>query len=159
MKLAPNIEDKKLADIALLFNKLLANEYVLYTKTRSAHWNVRGPNFIGLHDFFKAQYVALDTIVDNIGERIRALGQFVFALLKDFSMVLKNLDENSEIIDQKLIMQSLIKQHKIAIKIIRNEIIPMADRNRDLSSTDFAINLIEQHEKMIWMLRAHLSEN
>jgi starvation-inducible DNA-binding protein len=80
-----------------LLNALLADEYALYTKTRSAHWNVTGANFDELHQFFKDQYVELDVIIDKIAERIRSLGHFALGHLKDFLSV-THLSEETGII-------------------------------------------------------------
>ena len=64
--------------------KLLADEYVLYTKTRNAHWNVEGPDFHEKHKFFESQYEQLDDIIDNVAERIRAIGHYAPASLRSF---------------------------------------------------------------------------
>ena len=64
--------------------KLLADEYLLYTKTRNAHWNVEGPDFHSMHLFFESQYEQLDEIMDSVAERIRMLGHYAPATLKVF---------------------------------------------------------------------------
>ena len=51
--------------------KLLADEYVLYTKTRNAHWNIEGADFYDKHKFFEIQFGQLDDIIDSVAERIR----------------------------------------------------------------------------------------
>ena len=53
---------------------LLASSYTLYLKTHNFHWNVKGPMFTTLHTLFETQYTELATAVDEIAERIRALG-------------------------------------------------------------------------------------
>src|SRR5437868_8855842 len=63
-------EAQRTAVIGIL-NTLLADEYVLYTKTRNFHWNVTGPQFNDLHKFFEAQYTELNVIVDDVAERAR----------------------------------------------------------------------------------------
>src|SRR6266478_3255125 len=68
------INDKDRAGVVKILNALLADEYVLYTKTRNYHWNVVGPQFNDLHKFFEAQYEELDGFVDEVAERIRQLG-------------------------------------------------------------------------------------
>jgi len=69
----PNIGllDEQRAGVVALLNTLLADEYLLYTKTRNYHWNVVGPQFNDLHKFFEAQYNALNEIVDDVAERAR----------------------------------------------------------------------------------------
>jgi len=77
----PNIEisENNLKEVATLLNTLLADEYVLITKTRNAHWNVQGQNFMELHKLFEGQYEAVDNIIDEVAERIRTVGHFAIA--------------------------------------------------------------------------------
>src|SRR5947199_10671321 len=71
--------------VASILNALLADEYVLYTKTRNYHWNVVGPQFNDLHRFFEAQYEALDDIVDEVAERVRSVGGQALGTLAEFA--------------------------------------------------------------------------
>ncbi|MEE9273540.1 MAG: DNA starvation/stationary phase protection protein [Robiginitomaculum sp.] len=57
-------------------SKLLADTYTLYLKTHGYHWNVEGPHFQSLHIQFMEQYTEMWTAVDEIAERIRALGHY-----------------------------------------------------------------------------------
>lgn len=79
--------------------KLLADEYVLYTKTRNAHWNVEGVDFYDKHKFFEGQYEELAQTIDSVAERIRTLGHYAPATLKDFlnltHLTEKNRNDNS----------------------------------------------------------------
>ena len=79
----PNIGllDKQREGVVAILNTLLADEYLLYTKTRNYHWNVVGPQFNDLHKFFEAQYNELDEIVDDVAERSRALGGNAFGTM------------------------------------------------------------------------------
>ena len=156
----PHIEisEENLKEVSLLLNRLLANEYVLYTKTRCAHWNVEGPNFITMHKFFQTQYEALDTVVDDIAERVRMLGHYAIGLLKDFISITDMLEDSSVFGSQKQIIEALMQDHETIIRVIRNEIAPIAVKYRDVGTADFVTGLLEQHEKMAWMLRSHLCD-
>src|SRR5258706_14757973 len=68
------INEKDREGVVKIMNTLLADEYVLYTKTRNYHWNVVGPQFNDLHKFFEGQYEELNDIVDDVAERARAIG-------------------------------------------------------------------------------------
>jgi starvation-inducible DNA-binding protein len=70
------ISKENLSQVAHTLNKILADEYVLYTKTRNAHWNVEGLDFHSKHLFFESQYQELDEIIDTVAERIRSLGHY-----------------------------------------------------------------------------------
>jgi starvation-inducible DNA-binding protein len=154
----PNIEisEGHLKEVATLLNTLLADEYVLYTKTRNAHWNVQGSGFMELHAFFQTHYEALDIIVDDVAERVRALGHFALGSLKDFIGVTHMLENDGDFSTQKQIIQTLINDHETIIRIIRNELTPVSEKYKDLGTTDFLTGLMKQHEKMTWMLRAYL---
>ena len=154
----PNIEisDKNLKEVATLLNKLLANEYVLYTKTRNAHWNIQGDNFIELHKFFESQYDSLNIIIDDTAERVRALGHFALGSLKDFLKVAQLSEQNDNFSDQNHIIKTLLEDHESIIHSLRNHIVIITDQFKDLGTADFMTGLMEQHEKMAWMLRSYL---
>jgi len=154
----PNIEisDDHLKEVATLLNNLLADEYVLYTKTKNAHWNIQGSAFMELHTFFLSQYEALDIMVDDIAERVRSLGHFALGSLKNFLSVTHMLENDDDFGNQKQIIQSLLTDHETIIRIIRNDLVPVSDKYKDLGTTDFLTGLMKQHEKTTWMLRAYL---
>ena len=84
MGLNTGLTDTQRQGVVELLQKLLADEYVLYTKTRNYHWNVVGPQFNDLHKFFEAQYNELNTIVDDMAERARSLGGNATGTLAEF---------------------------------------------------------------------------
>lgn len=157
MKPTIGISDRDLEEVANLLNVLLADEYVLLTKTRNAHWNITGANFCGLHKLFQDQQQAIDLIIDDIAERVRSLGHFAVASLKDFLSVTHMEEEHDNFSNAEQILQTLINDHETIIRIIRNDIIPISDRYKDLSTADFVTGILEQHEKITWMLRSSLS--
>ncbi len=155
----PNIEisEKHLKEGALLLNVLLADEYILYTKTRNAHWNIQGQKFIELHKFFESQYDALDIIIDDVAERVRALGHFALGSLKDFIAVSRLSEHNHDFTDHNHIIKTLLDDHESLIRSLRKDVSAVVEEYRDLGTADFMTGIMEQHEKMAWMLRAHLS--
>ena len=157
MKADLGIPDQNIQEIVTALNQLLADEYVLYTKTRNVHWNIGGPNFFELHVFFENQYNALNEIIDDIAERIRTLGHFALGSLKDFLKVKNLSEENYDFSDSKKIFQTLVNDHEKIIRIIRNEVIPISDKYNDLGTADFVTDLMERHEKMAWMHRSFIS--
>ncbi|QHS62919.1 Dps family protein [Chitinophaga agri] len=135
--------------------KLLADEFVLYTKTRNAHWNVEGPDFHSMHLFFESQYNQLDEIMDSVAERIRTLGHYAPATLKSF-LSLTHLTEYSERDNDSLgFIKELLGDHESIIEFIRGNIEPFANTYKDAGTSDYITGLLEEHEKMAWMLRAH----
>jgi starvation-inducible DNA-binding protein len=156
MKNYIGISDENRQAVAVQLTKLLADEYVLYTKTRNAHWNVEGPDFHSMHLFFESQYEQLDEIMDGVAERIRSIGHFAPATLKSFL----SLTHLTEVVDSKndsmTFLKELLEDHFSIIEFIRGNIEPFANKYHDYGSSDYITGLMEQHEKLAWMLKAHL---
>jgi starvation-inducible DNA-binding protein len=136
--------------------KILADEYVLYTKTRKAHWNVEGPDFYDKHKFFEVQYEQLDEFIDQVAERIRTLGHFPPASLKNFLDLTHLTEVNSKKNDSLGFIKELLEDHESIIITMRECINKFADEYKDAGTSDFITGLMEEHEKLAWFLRAHL---
>ena len=154
MKPAIGISDHDLEEVATSLNILLADEYVLFTKTRNAHWNITGLSFYEMHKLFQAQYEAMDIMIDDIAERVRSLGHFALGSLKDFLNVTNLSEEKDDFSSPEQMIQSLLNDHETIIRMIRNDIIPISDTNKDMGTADFVTGLMEKHEKISWMLRS-----
>ena len=99
MKASIGLPDKSKAAVAVILNILLADEHILYTKTRNYHWNYEGDNFMEMHKFYEGQYDELAEMIDQIAERIRMLGHFPEGRLEDF-LRLTRLTEPAYTTDQ-----------------------------------------------------------
>ena len=91
MNAAIGLKESARAKVLAVLDPVLADEYVLYTKTRNFHWNVVGPHFNDMHKFFEAQYGILDGHVDAVAERSRALGGRALGSLKELARPLVTL--------------------------------------------------------------------
>ncbi len=137
-------------------NRLLADEYILYTKTRNAHWNVIGADFHAAHLFFESQYAQLSLMIDEIAERIRALDFTTPGSLNEF-LALSSLSELRGIKQTNTVfIVALMEDHEAVIRFIRPLVELFEDTYKDAGTADFMTSLLEKHEKMAWMLRAHL---
>src|SRR5258708_35334744 len=94
--------------------KLLADEFVLYTKTRNAHWNIEGSDFHAMHLFFESQYEQLDDIMDSVAERIRTIGHYAPATLKSF-LKLTHLSESENKNGSLDFIKELLADHESII--------------------------------------------
>lgn len=138
---------------------ILADEFVLYIKTRNAHWNVIGGDFVEKHKLFEFQYEQLDIIIDNVAERIRVLGHFVPGTLTE-SLANANLkDEKISSNNSSGIIGILLADHETIIRNLRNQISFFANEQEDLGTSDFVSGLMQDHEKAAWFLRAHLEKS
>jgi starvation-inducible DNA-binding protein len=144
------------SEVAQSLNNLLADEHVLYIKTRRAHWNVEGPDFLAIHRFFEEQYKQLESIIDDVAERIRTIGHYAEATLAGFLNETHLSEQTREKNDSAGFMKSLLEDHETIIIHLRENIERYQSEWKDVGTTDFITGLLETHEKMAWMLRAHL---
>lgn len=156
METSIGIKEENLQAVAHQLSVMLADEYLLYTKTRNAHWNLEGSDFYAKHKFFEDQYEQLDESIDNIAERIRTLGHYAPATLKDFLKLTRLTEKSREINSSNGFIKALLADHESIIIHLRENINRFANEFHDLGTSDFITGLMETHEKMAWMLRAHL---
>lgn len=156
MKTEIGIKPANTAEIAQSLNRLLADEHILYIKTRKAHWNVEGPDFLSIHRFFEEQYKQLEQIIDDIAERIRIIGHFAEATLAGFLSETHLSEETRAKNDSAGFIKSLLEDHETIIIHLRENIDRYDEEWKDAGTSDFITGLMETHEKMAWMLRAHL---
>ena len=142
--------------VAYLLNTLLADEHVLYIKMRNYHWNVRGMHFQSLHKFFESQYEELSSLIDDIAERVRSLGHYAVASMKDYVNLTRLLESNHTDGNDQKMLRNLLYDHETIIRILRDELVKEADKYKDIGTSDFITTLMEKHEKMAWMTRAYI---
>lgn len=157
LKPAIGLTDKSRAGVAAILNTVLADEYVLYTKTRNYHWNVVGPQFNDLHKFFESQYEAIDETIDEVAERVRALGEPSAGSMAEFLKLarLKESASEKKLTAEKMI-EHLLHDHEALITTLREDLETVASKFKDTGNQDFLTGLMEEHEKMAWMLRSYL---
>jgi len=157
MKANIGINEENRSAVSAQLAKLLADEYVLYTKTRNAHWNIEGPDFHAMHLFFESQYQQLDDVMDSVAERIRKIGHYAPATLTQL-LQLTHLTEASVNKNTSTgFLKELLADHESIITFIRGNINPFANEYHDAGTSDFITGLLETHEEMAWMLRAHFA--
>lgn len=144
--------------VCRMLQALLADEFVLYTKARNYHWNVVGPHFRDLHKLFEEQYEALDDIVDEVAERIRALGGLSPGTLEEFRKLTRLSEKPGHVPPAKEMVRNLALDHEALIRQLRQDIPVVQDQHGDVGTADFLTGLMERHEKYAWMLRATATE-
>lgn len=158
MKPNIGISDENREGVTKILNDLLADEYLLYTKLRKFHWNVRGPEFNTLHQLFEDQYTEVEVIVDDVAERVGTVGGVALGTLEEFkehSRLKEAPGKNPKAMEM---VQEVVSDQEQIIKRIRNDAKVTAEQFSDLGTESFLSELLEQHEKMSWMLRSHLED-
>jgi len=135
-------------------NRLLADSYTLYLKTHNYHWNVTGPMFTSLHTLFEEQYTALALAVDDIAERIRALGAFAPGSYQAFAKITA-IKEETDVPAAEDMVRNLLDSHEIIIRHAR-ELLQSPALETDEVSADLLTQRMDFHEKNAWMLRSLL---
>ena len=140
--------------IAAGLSRLLADSYTLYLKTHNYHWNVTGPMFNTLHTMFESQYTELATAVDEIAERIRALGIPAPGSYKQFAELTK-IDEAAGNESAEEMIRQLVLGQETVVRTARKAF-PAADKANDEPTADLLTQRMQLHEKNAWMLRSML---
>ena len=146
------ISEKDRKTVCKGLNKLLSDSYILYLKTQNYHWNVTGPMFQSLHLLFENQYQEQAIAVDEIAERIRALGEYAPGSFAAFSKI-SSIKEESSIPATEEMIYNLIHGNEAVVTTAR-EIVSLADECEDDVTSDLMINRMQIHEKNAWMLRS-----
>jgi starvation-inducible DNA-binding protein len=148
------IGEKDRRKIADGLSHFLADSYTLYLKTHNFHWNVTGPMFNSLHAMFMTQYTEQWTALDEIAERIRALGVLAPQSFSGFGNLtsIKDGDPEKEAIPM---LKELLKDHETLIATARTAF-EAADKAGDEASADLLTQRLAAHEKFAWMLRSTL---
>ena len=154
MSINIGIKAKDRKAIAKGLSKVLADSYTLYLKTHNYHWNVTGPLFNTLHLMFEAQYTELATAVDEIAERIRALGEPAPGSYKAFAKLTDIQEETDMPAAEEMIKQLVIGQETV-VRSAR-EVFKIAEAASDEPTADLLTQRMQLHEKNAWMLRSML---
>lgn len=134
---------------------ILADQHVLYLKTRNFHWNLTGPRFSSLHKFFEAQYVEIEKAIDETAERIRMIGGIAPGSMGEFLGLAALTEESGKLIPGETAIEILKNDHETAVRSLREAIDEIGNAG-DVGTEDFLTQLIRTHEQSAWMLRSYL---
>ena len=157
MRIDIGISEEHRQQIAEGLSRLLADSYTLYLKTHNFHWNVTGPMFSTLHTLFEQHYTELATAVDEIAERIRALGVPAPGSYRQFGE-LSSIPEETGVPSAEEMIRQLVQGQEAVVKTARS-IFPIVESASDEPSADLLTQRMQIHEKNAWMLRSLLEAN
>ena len=148
------INEQDRSEIAQGLSHLLADTYTLYLKTHNFHWNVTGPMFQTLHLMFETHYNELALAVDEIAERIRALGFPAPGTYSDY-IRLSSVQETAGVPKAQDMIKLLVEAHETVCRTARN-LFPLVEKASDEPTADLLTQRLQVHEKTAWMLRSLL---
>jgi starvation-inducible DNA-binding protein len=142
------------AALAGHLSRVLADTYSLYLKTHNFHWNVTGPMFQTLHLMFETQYNELALAVDQVAERIRALGHYAPGTYSEYAR-LSSIPETEGVPKAPEMIELLVKGNEAVARTAR-EAFSVAEKANDQPTADLLTQRMDVHEKAAWMLRSLL---
>lgn len=150
-----HLDNNQIIKITDILKQLLADETILYLKARNAHWNVEGRDFQTIHLYFETLYNELQLVIDEVAEKIRTKDVYAPATMSEY-LQFTHLSENPIINHDSLsYIKDLLNDYEIIIGFLNQSILEIEDLN-DVSTSDYLVGLLEQHQKTAWMLRSHL---
>lgn len=135
-------------------NQVLADSYALLSLTHLAHWNVEGPGFFALHTAFQTQYEELFIAIDEIAERIRALGAYAIGGLGTFAARAEMKEFAAPMAQEDYVRALITANEKLLADACRAR--DLAGELADAESQDLMIGRITLHQKTVWMLKSFL---
>ncbi|MGF1568247.1 MAG: Dps family protein [Nodosilinea sp.] len=148
------LSEEQRAGVIELLNQDLANSYLLLIKTKKYHWDVVGPQFRTLHELWEEHYEALTINIDEIAERIRALGGYPLGTADSFLKFATIKEHAGDLPSSNQMVERLVQDHETIIRSLREHIDQCSEEFHDEGTADFLTGLMEAHEEMAWMLRS-----
>jgi starvation-inducible DNA-binding protein len=158
VKIDIGINEEQRKTVADGLSAFLADAYTLYLKTHSYHWNVTGPMFNSLHNMFEAQYTEQWTALDEIAERIRALGFMAPGSYEEFvrlSSIKAEKGAQQEGPEWHHMVRQLVLGNEAVCRTAR-KVLEQGEKAGDDPTVDLLTQRLQVHEKYAWMLRSLL---
>lgn len=150
------LDEKQIEGVCQNLNQILADNSVLYIKARKFHWHVTGTvNFKVYHELFQDVYTYLEKAIDEVAERVRALGEFPIGTMQEYLEYTSLTECNNELSAEGMVTE-LLKDFESCISLMRNVLDEVGD-TLDYGTDDLLSSMIREQEKLAWMLRSSLS--
>ncbi|MFM1814434.1 MAG: hypothetical protein RLZ98_1129 [Pseudomonadota bacterium] len=151
---APSLTSNARGEIAAALQQSIAETSVAQMKAQNFHWNVEGMAFGPLHDLFGKIYEEHFAAIDDLAERIKALGGHADGRYSEYLRI-SGISEANGKEDAKEMLQALKSDQEQLSETLRS-LAEIADNHGDVVTNDMAIARAEAHDKFAWMLAAHL---
>jgi starvation-inducible DNA-binding protein len=143
-------------DVTNILKIAVADETLLYQKLRNYHWNVTGPQFFSLHTAFEKQYKEIADVIDEVAERIRQFGVFSPGTMEELLQITRLSEQPGVVPDARTMVANLVADHESMIRNLRGDIEMIDEQDDEVGAEDLLTGILQQHQKMAWMLRATL---
>jgi starvation-inducible DNA-binding protein len=156
LKVNTGMSKEHRSEIANAMGKVLADTYCLMLMTQNYHWNVQGSLFRDIHLMTEEHYENIFDAVDEIAERIRALGFKSPGTMSEFNDITSVNIPNSNLSQMEMVAD-LLEAHETVTRSLRKALEP-ADNASDEATIDLITERLDFHEKTSWMLRSMLEK-
>lgn len=146
MKLTQSYKDK--------LNQLLASYHVHYQNLRMLHWNIKGEKFFELHAKYEELYTRTQTIIDDLAERILALGKTPLSVFSEY--IQHSVIAESQVISEGNRGIQYVINAQNDLLVVERELLKLSDSHEDEGTNALISSLIQEKEKTNWMFHASL---
>lgn len=140
-------------DVTNILKIVLADETLLYQKLRNFHWNVTGASFFSLHAAFEKQYNEIADVIDEVAERIRQFGVFTPGTMEELRQITRLSEQPGVYPDARTMVANLVADHESVVRNLRGDIEMIDETADEVGAEDLLTGILQQHQKMAWMLR------
>ena len=144
-------------EMVQLLNESLADLFDLYSQTKQAHWNVKGPHFYQLHELYDELAEKVLAHVDTVAERATALGGTATGTARMAAAATRLPEFTAEAVDGMDSVRLLVLSYSAAAAATR-EAIDQAEEAEDMVTSDLFIEITTDLDKSLWFLEAHLQQ-
>ena len=151
---AESNQGTKSREVIDALRQVVADSYALIGQTHLCHWNVRGPSFFSLHNAFEQQYNELFVAVDDIAERVRALGALAPGGLSNLATMAGFREIAEDASTDEMVRHIIATNEALVGNLAKAR--DLAAQESDTETEDLMISRIQVHEKTIWMLKSFI---
>ena len=159
MKVQSNFGKQQVDSVVTMLNLVLADECLLYSKTRNCDWTVTSPETRSLHDLFEQQYDRLANIIDSLAERIRTLGAQAMGTMSEFLQYARLKEHSGKRAPSARMIAHLLDNHEALLLTLKGDLAVCAEEFKDGDTSRLLNDLMAQHESMARTLRTRLENS
>jgi starvation-inducible DNA-binding protein len=142
-------------EVIPILNQHLADTTDLFTQVKTAHWNVKGPTFIALHELFDKLAAELPEQADTVAERITALGGSAAGTLRQAAATSRLPDLPAATVDGQALLKALVERYA-ALAATTRRAVEATTAAGDAGTADLFTGISRELDKSLWFLEAHL---
>ena len=145
------LSNKSTQAVATELNKLVADAFALYVKTKNFHWHMSGPHFRDYHVMLDEQSDQIFAAIDPLAERVRKLGGKTLRSISHIAKLSRIKDDDRDFVPPLEMLQELVADNKSVAANMRAAH-KVCDDNDDVASASLLEIYIDETERRTWFL-------